>query len=63
MNTMRYSRRRNTKGRSRVTKGKLETRAGGLKEKGSGLSVDDPRFHCASLIRNRENPQALGSEI
>jgi len=51
------------KRRSRVTKRKLENRAGGLKGWGPRQSADDPRFRYASLISNRENPQAPISEI
>ena len=36
---------------------------GGLEGKGSGQSADDPRFCCAFLISNRENPQAPNSKI
>jgi len=34
-----------------------------LERKGSGWSVNDPCFHCATLISNQENPQASSSDI
>ena len=41
---------------SRVMKGKLKRRAGGLEEKYSGWSARDLRFHCITLVSNKENP-------
>ena len=46
-----------------VHKEKLESLSGGLEGKNFGQSTDDSRFRCASLISNRENPQASSSGI
>ena len=35
----------------------------GLEGKDYGRSTNDPRFHCATLISNRENPQAPSFRI
>ena len=62
-NMKRYTIMNSTKDRSRFIKGKLESKQKGLEVKGSRRSAHDPRFHCASLISNRENLQAPSSGI
>ena len=40
----------------------LELNKGGLEGWGSGRSAGDPRYRCATLISNRENPHAPSSK-
>ena len=60
-NTKRYTSMNSIKDAHKLQKRKLKSLVGDLEGKDSGRSVDDPRFHCASLISKQENPQALES--
>jgi len=46
----------NTKDAHKLKKKKTQEMNRVPKRKGSGQSGDNPRFHCTTLIGNRENP-------
>jgi len=48
---------------SQIIKRKTRETNRGLKEKALDGSDENPRFHCATLISNMENPQAPSSRI
>ena len=50
-------------GAHEFTKGKLERHTGGLEGCGSEQSAGDPRYRCATLTSNRENPHAPSSNM
>ena len=62
-NTKRYTIMNSTQDAHKLQKENLRDEQWGLEEKGFGRSADDPRFRCATMISNRETPQAPSSGI